>query len=123
MSESTHAQEPEKTGTESHGMASEKQELLDEALKRYWRRNILILAALLFIWAFVGLGCGILWADWLNNFRLFGTGYPLGFWFAQQGSIITFVLIILSYCLLMNKNDQMHHEDLEAIGSMERRRP
>ncbi len=89
--------------------------LVQDALRRYWRRNIFILVGLLFIWAFVGLGCGILWADWLNNFHLFGTGYPLGFWFAQQGSIVTFVLLILTYCILMNKNDQIHHEDLVAI--------
>ncbi|MFN3167374.1 MAG: DUF4212 domain-containing protein [Phycisphaeraceae bacterium] len=85
-----------------------------EALKRYWRTNVTIMAVLLTIWAIVGLGCGVLFADVLNdNFSL--GGYPLGFWFAQQGSIMTFVLIILAYCLLLNRLDRKHHEELERI--------
>ncbi|HUF74744.1 MAG TPA: DUF4212 domain-containing protein, partial [Longimicrobiales bacterium] len=48
----------------------------------YWRSNLRIMAVLLCVWAFVSLGCGVLFADWLNRFRLPGTGYPLGFWFA-----------------------------------------
>ena len=58
---------------------------------------------LLSIWAFAGLGCGIVFADRLNSFRL--GGYPLGFWFAQQGSILVFVFITFVYCLLMNRLD------------------
>jgi len=84
------------------------------ALKRYWRANVTIMAVLLTIWAAVGLGCGVLFADWLNeHFRL--GGYPLGFWFAQQGSIMTFVLIILAYCILLNRLDNKHHRELERI--------
>jgi len=84
-----------------------------EALKRYWRTNVTIMAVLLTIWAAVGLGCGVLFADFLNAYSL--GGYPLGFWFAQQGSIITFVLIILTYCILLNRLDNKHHEELERI--------
>ena len=84
-------------------------------LDRYWRTNVSIMVGLLLVWAFVGLGCGILFADWLNRFSFFGTGYPLGFWFAQQGSIITFVLLILTYCLLLNRLDAKHHAELEAL--------
>lgn len=84
-------------------------------LDRYWRTNVLIMFSLLAIWAIVGLGCGILFADWLNQFSFFGTGYPLGFWFAQQGSIITFVLLILVYCLMLNRLDARHHAELEAL--------
>jgi putative solute:sodium symporter small subunit len=83
------------------------------ALQRYWRSNLRIMAVLLSIWAAVSFGCGILLAEWLNQFRLPGTGIPLGFWFAQQGSIIVFVLCILAYCLAMNRLDQRHHEDLQ----------
>ena len=68
-----------------------------ESLDRYWRSNLRIMAALLALWAFVSLGCGILFADWLNRFHLPFTGFPLGFWFAQQGSIVVFVLCILVY--------------------------
>lgn len=82
-------------------------------LKRYWRVNLIIMSVLLTIWAIVGLGCGVLFADVLNQFR-FG-GYPLGFWFAQQGSIMVFVLIILVYCILLNRLDNKHHDDLEKL--------
>ena len=89
-------------------------EAVAAALKRYWRSNVTIMAVLLTIWAIVGLGCGILFADKLNQFQL--GGYPLGFWFAQQGSIMTFVLIILTYCILLNRLDKRHHDELEQIG-------
>jgi putative solute:sodium symporter small subunit len=84
-----------------------------EALRRYWRANVIIMSVLLTIWAIVGLGCGILFADALNQFKI--GGYPLGFWFAQQGSIMTFVVIILVYCILLNRLDNKHHEALEKI--------
>ena len=84
-----------------------------EALKRYWRANVAIMTVLLTIWAIVGLGCGILFADVLNQYKL--SGYPLGFWFAQQGSIMTFVLLILTYCILLNRLDKRHHDELEQI--------
>ena len=78
-------------------------------LERYWRRNVRIMAILLLVWATVGLGAGVLFADRLNAYTLPGTGFPLGFWFAHQGSIIAFVLLILVYCLLMNRLDEQHH--------------
>lgn len=90
-----------------------KPEAVAESLKRYWRANIMIMVVLLTIWAVVGLGCGVLFADTLNAYRL--GGYPLGFWFAQQGSIMTFVVIILTYCILLNRLDQKHHDELEKI--------
>ena len=86
---------------------------VNAALKRYWRTNVTIMAVLLGVWAVVGLGCGVLFADVLNAYSL--GGYPLGFWFAQQGSIIVFVLIILIYCLLLNRLDDKHHEELARI--------
>ncbi len=85
------------------------------ALNRYWRSNIRVMALLLLVWAAVSFGAGILFADFLNQYRLPFTGFPLGFWFAQQGSIITFVLCILVYCLAMNRLDRKHHEELERI--------
>ena len=73
-------------------------------IARYWRRNVTFMAALLCVWALVSLGCGILFADALNAFRL--GGFPLGFWFAQQGSILVFVVLVFSYSRRMNKLDR-----------------
>lgn len=86
------------------------------ALERYWRTNLRIMVSLLLIWAGVSFGCGVLFADWLNQFRLPFTGFPLGFWFAQQGAIVVFVLCILVYCLAMNRLDRRHHEELERLA-------
>jgi putative solute:sodium symporter small subunit len=83
------------------------------AVRRYWRANVRIMAALLAVWAIAGLGCGVLFADVLNQFRL--GGFPLGFWFAQQGSILVFVLLVLAYAVLMNRLDARHHAELERI--------
>ena len=79
------------------------------AIARYWRTNLTVMAVLLLIWAAVGLGCGVLLADWLNQFAPFGV--PLGFWFAQQGSIATFVVIIFVYAVVMNRLDRKFHEE------------
>ena len=73
-------------------------------LKKYWRRNLKYLYTLLLIWGLVSFGCGILFADFLNNYSI--GGFPLGFWFAQQGSIYIFVILIFVYVFLMNRLDR-----------------
>lgn len=85
------------------------------AVDAHWRRNVRLMAALLAVWAFAGLGCGVLLADWLNRWSL--GGFPLGFWFAQQGSILVFVALIGVYALAMRRLDRRHHAELEAIES------
>jgi putative solute:sodium symporter small subunit len=85
-----------------------------DCISRYWRKNITCMVLLLAVWAFAGLGCGILWADWLNAHYSLG-GFPLGFWFAQQGAIVVFILTILAYCLIMNRLDRQHHEELQRL--------
>ena len=84
-------------------------------IEAYWRRNVRLMGGLLAIWAFVGLGCGVLLAEWLNRFSL--GGFPLGFWFAQQGSILVFVLLILVYAIAMRRLDRRHHEELAALAA------
>ncbi|MEE2912540.1 MAG: DUF4212 domain-containing protein [Planctomycetota bacterium] len=80
--------------------------------EQYWKFNLKFIAILLSIWAFVSFGCGILLAPWLDQFMLIGTECPLGFWFAQQGSIYTFVILILVYVVVMNRMDrQLNGED------------
>ena len=82
--------------------------------RAYFRANLRLIAALLSIWAVVSFGCGILLAPWLNGFRLPFTQYPLGFWFAQQGSIYVFVALILVYVVAMNRLDRRYGVDEEA---------
>lgn len=72
----------------------------------YWRANVRLLLCLLAIWFGVSFGCGILFAPALNAYMLPGTGFPLGFWFAQQGSIYAFVILIFVYVVLMNRMDR-----------------
>ena len=72
-------------------------------LSNYWRSATKITVGLLFIWFLASYGCGILFVEQLNQFYLFG--FPLGFWFSQQGSILVFIGLILSYCVLMDRLD------------------
>ncbi len=72
----------------------------------YWRRNLRILAALLSVWFVVSYLLGIILAEPLNAFRIPGTHVPAGFWFAQQGSIYVFVVLIFAYVFLMNRLDR-----------------
>lgn len=87
-------------------------------MARYWRANVAVMLVLLLLWAGVSLGCGVLLADRLNQFHL--GGFPLGFWFAQQGAILTFVLLIFVYCLLLNRLDARHHRQLRRFQSESR---
>lgn len=75
----------------------------------YWKENIKYLTILLSIWFIVSYGCGILFKETLNEFRL--GGFKLGFWFAQQGSIYVFVVLIFVYVRLMNKLDKKYGFD------------
>ena len=75
----------------------------------YWQLNLLILFILLSIWFLVSFGFGIIWSENLDQIK-FG-GFKLGFWFAQQGSIYSFVIIIFIYIFLMNKLDKKFYSD------------
>jgi putative solute:sodium symporter small subunit len=72
--------------------------------KKYWKRNIRILAILLSVWAFVSFGLSIIFADALDTIQF--AGFKLGFWMAQQGSIFIFLILIAVYVYLMNKLDR-----------------
>ena len=72
--------------------------------KAYWQANLRILAILMTIWFVVSFGCGILFVEPLNQFKL--GGFKFGFWMAQQGSIYVFVALIFVYVRLMNKLDR-----------------
>ena len=72
----------------------------------YWKSNLKIISVLLLIWFISSFGLGVIFADWLNQFKI--TGFKLGFWFAQQGSIYTFVILIFVYVYLMHKLDKKY---------------
>ena len=78
----------------------------DNNAKKYWRENIKYLVILLSIWFIVSFGAGILFKDFLNQYKI--GGFKLGFWFAQQGSIYVFVILIFIYIRLMNKLDKKY---------------
>lgn len=86
---------------------------------RYWTANIRLLFTLMAIWFAVSFVAGILFRDWLDQFML--GGYPLGFWFAQQGSIYTFIALIFFYNWRIHKIEQTFDldDDDEASASME----
>ncbi|MCL7762890.1 DUF4212 domain-containing protein [Polaribacter sp. Z014] len=75
----------------------------------YWKENIKYLTILLIIWFVVSFGCGIIFREALDTIRL--GGFKLGFWFAQQGSIYVFVILIFVYIRLMNKLDKKYGFD------------
>lgn len=87
------------------------------ALKKYWQSNIKILISLLFIWFLSSFGFGILWSDTLDKIQV--GGFKLGFWFAQQGSIYIFVLLIFIYVFLMNRLDQKYSNEVSKDDSQE----
>jgi putative solute:sodium symporter small subunit len=79
---------------------------LSTSRKSYWKANLSITFKLLIVWFFVSFGCGIIFKEYLDQFSIGGA--PLGFWMAQQGSIICFVILLLIYSILMNKLDEKY---------------
>ena len=84
---------------------------MDKSGEAYWKATLGLLAKILAVWFVVSFGAGILLAPELNNIHL--GGYPLGFWFAQQGSIYVFVALIFVYAKKMGEIDRKFdvHED------------
>jgi putative solute:sodium symporter small subunit len=79
-------------------------QLTEEQAKEYWRRNVSLMVRCLVVWFVVSYGCGILLVDVLNQVQI--GGYKLGFWFAQQGSIYVFVVLIFYYARKMGQLDR-----------------
>ncbi|WP_066962712.1 DUF4212 domain-containing protein [Microbulbifer sp. Q7] len=82
--------------------------------KAYWRENLRLMFSLLAVWFVVSFGCGILFVEELNSIRM--GGFKLGFWFAQQGAIYTFLVLIFVYVYKMNQIDHKYdvYEDEDA---------
>ena len=79
---------------------------MDSKRNAYWVKNVRVVTLLLVIWFVVSYGLGILLVEPLNRIRLFGSGFKLGFWFAQQGSIYVFCILIAVYVAWMNRIDR-----------------
>jgi len=77
--------------------------------KEYWKKNLQYLSILLGVWFLVSYGFGILFKETLDTIQL--GGFKLGFWFAQQGSIYVFVVLIFVYVRLMNRLDKKYGFD------------
>jgi putative solute:sodium symporter small subunit len=80
--------------------------------KKYWKTNLKYLTILLSIWFLTSYAFGILLVDNLNEIQIWG--FPLGFWFAQQGAIYVFVILIFVYVYLMNRLDKAYGFDQES---------
>lgn len=80
-----------------------------EKAQAYWKENIRTILALLAVWFLVSLGAGVLFIEQLNTIEI--SGVKLGFWFAQQGSIYAFVVLIFVYVVKMRKIDEKYGVD------------
>ena len=85
------------------------QEKQNNQIDTYWQANIRLVLGLLSIWFLVSFGCGILFVDFLDQFKFFG--FNLGFWFAQQGSIYVFVILIFVYIHRIKKLEHIFNKD------------
>lgn len=81
------------------------------SVHEYWKANLRLISLCLSIWFLVSFGCGIIFVEPLNQIQI--GGYKLGFWFAQQGSIFSFILLIFFYAYRINKIDQQFGVDEE----------
>lgn len=87
---------------------------MDQAIQEYWRRNVRLKAILLVIWALVSVVASIFLVKPLNEASI--GGFPLGFWMAQQGSIITFVILIFVFAKKMDRYDAELEERVRKDG-------
>lgn len=81
----------------------------EERAQSYWRANLKLLLSLMAVWFLASYGAGILFSEALDSIQFFG--WPLGFWFAQQGSIYIFLILIVIYVIGMSRIDHEHGVD------------
>ncbi len=97
------------SGAEPAAGASGDHNITESAFKAYWKENLSLMGILLGIWFAVSFGAGILFRDFLDQFSI-GTA-PLGFWFAQQGAIYVFVILIFVYSFMMHRIERKYDVD------------
>ena len=86
-----------------------------ESRHAYWRANLRVMSILLTVWFGVSYGLGIVFVEPLNRFHV--GGFPLGFWFAQQGAIYVFVVLIAIYAVAMDRIDRRYEDDASPKGA------
>ena len=99
--------------------AHDHEALTEAHAKAYWRANVRLLLTLLALWFTASYGFGILLVDWLNRFSLFG--FKLGFWWAQQGSIYVFVILIFVYVAVIGRIDRRFGVDDDDANDKQQR--
>ncbi len=99
--------------------AAEGREDVSAQAVGYWKANRRLQLTLLAIWAIFGFGISILLAEPLNEIVI--GGFPVGFWFAQQGSIVVFVILIFIYAITMDRIDHEYGVQQEELGAARRR--
>ena len=95
----------------SQSDSADSHSAMESLYRDYWRANIIVVSALLFVWFLVSFVFGIFFSDQLNQIRIYG--FKLGFWWAHQGSIFTFVLIIYAYSFIMARIDRRFQSKIE----------
>ena len=80
----------------------------DSAKDRYWKQSLYVVCLILGIWAFISLGCGVLFREFLDKAMPKVGNAPFGFWMAQQGAIIGFLVLLFIYMVVMNGLDRRH---------------
>lgn len=99
--------------------AEERREEVTAQAVGYWKANRRLQLTLLAIWAIFGFLLSILLADPLNEIVI--GGFPVGFWLAQQGSIVVFVILIFIYAITMDRVDHEYGVQEEELGAARRR--
>jgi putative solute:sodium symporter small subunit len=84
---------------------------VSDSHRAYWRANLRLLCILLVVWFAVSFGAGILFVEALNTIHI--GGFPLGFWFSQQGSILVFVVLVFVYARAMDRLERKLNEDVK----------
>lgn len=87
----------------------DEETMSEDTVNKYWSENVRLLLSLLAVWFIVSFGAGIMFVDILNKIQF--AGFPLGFWFAQQGSIYTFVVLIFFYTVRMKQIERRYGVD------------
>ena len=85
---------------------------MNKKIEEYWKANLKIVSSLLVVWFLASFGFGILFSDVLDRIKI--GGFKLGFWFAQQGSIYIFVILIFIYVYLMQRLDKKISQDQDS---------